>query len=167
MHQLLRDLHMPFSLLLNTQKDTHLNAYHLVEEPSVPVMCVTLHRPARNLKIMLQKKGIPTDHFQFIDTVSLRATTQHPDQDTTYLWNHDLTRLGQTLLTKGSQIQGPKHVVFDAVSTLRYQYDQPTINRFIHQLQQRLPNIHANGIFLNEEYKPWIPNLQFTKVIEL
>ncbi len=167
MHQALQDLQSPFSLLINTNHDTHLNSYHLLDYLPLPTICASLHRPANNLKKMLDRKSIPTDNMHFIDTVSIRSSSSCPADNTFYLWNHDLTRLGQAILDNAAKIPGKKHVIIDSVSTLRHFYSQATINEFIYYLKQRLPEVNANGIFLNENHKPWIPNFQFSKVLEL
>jgi len=167
MHPALQDLQSPFSLLINTQHDTHLSAYHLLEHLPLPTICVSLHRPANNLRKMLARKEIPTDNITFIDTVSMQASSQYPEENTIYLWNADLTRLGQSILDQAARIPGRKHVIIDAVSTLRHFYSQATINQFMHHLKHRLPEVQANGIFLNENHRPWIPNMQFSKVLEL
>ncbi|MDO8556010.1 MAG: hypothetical protein Q7R96_02440 [Nanoarchaeota archaeon] len=162
----MHDLPQRAHILVNTRSATHDHAYQLLDALHTPMIVVAMNRPAANIKTLLERKHKISKDIHFIDTVAKRANAVVSQEQCTYLFGPDLTILGNVIMQQAANIPGKKWLVMDAVSTLRHWYDQATISKFLAALMPRLHMVQTNGIFLNEEKLPALPNTFFDRIIE-
>ncbi|MEK6903995.1 MAG: hypothetical protein AABW87_00190, partial [Nanoarchaeota archaeon] len=71
MEKILEGLPHDFSILINTNIDTHMDAYKILDHlHHLAGICITLNRPAKNLKKLLDFHKIKSSHLHFIDCIS-------------------------------------------------------------------------------------------------
>lgn len=168
MNDLIRELPHDFSILVNTSIDTHIEAYKILEHlHHSGGICITLNRPARNLKKLLDIHNIKNNHLYFIDCISRRISHQQKMEKCTYLSSPDLTEIGLAVDSLAKSIPGKKFLILDSLSTLRLYHSKETIELFLNFFINRMRVLNINPIVLNEKQELALGHHYFDRIIDI
>lgn len=149
----LEELPNNFTILMNLSPDTHLNAYEILDLLHTKGICVTLHRPATNLKDLLEKKGFKIENIHFVDCISRTAGLYSELENCEYTGApHDLTRIGIAIDRAVEKLgAGDKFLIFDSLPTLLIYHDEKIVLEFMNFLINRLRSLRIKGVIFSTE----------------
>lgn len=136
-----------FRILIDTNKNNHLDAYNILEELHTRGICLTLGRPASNLKSLLNAKGIKTENLIFIDCITKKIKEKPRLEDCYYANIDNFSEVFAAIDAASSKIKGKKFLILDSLSELfMHQGNRSLI--FLDFLHDMLATHNSRAIFL-------------------
>lgn len=152
--KLLNDLPHDFVLHLAIKPETHLDAYTILDQFHSKGICITLNKPASNLKDALERKGFSTENLYFIDAVSNLAGIQKNIKNCSFVNSPaDLTGIGIALDNIVAKIgqEAEKFLILDSLPTLSIYHKEDTVLQFLNFLINRMRALRIKGFIFNIE----------------
>ena len=146
------DLPSDFRLLIDTNKNNHLDAYNILEHLHTRGICLTFGRPASNLKSLLNVKGISTSSLIFIDCITKKIKGNQKLQDCYYANLDSFAEIFAAIDAASSEIQGRKFLILDSLNELYLHHGYKSLI-FLDFLNNMLVTHNSRAIFLTNSLK--------------
>ncbi len=98
------------------------------------VCYVSLNKPHQNIKSGLEKAGVDTEKFFYIDAVSSKAGSTEPSQGVSYVSSPQALTELSIAITKGTGLWKADSVLFDSLSTLLVYEGASSVLKFMHSV---------------------------------
>ncbi|HLD15794.1 MAG TPA: hypothetical protein VJB94_04430 [Candidatus Nanoarchaeia archaeon] len=136
-----------FRILIDTNKHNHLDAYNILEQLHTRGICLTLGRPASNLKSLLNAKGISTENLTFIDCITKKIKESKRLDDCYYANIDNFSEVFAAIDAASSEIKGKKFLILDSLNELSMHHGYRSLI-FLDFLHNMLATHNSRAIFL-------------------
>ena len=124
----------------------------LINEHKIPGVYVTLNKPYKTLKNILEKSSIDTSLIIFIDAVT-SVDSIKKTEDCLFIGSPE--KLSDISIAMDQAVRAidsnKKFVFFDSLSTLLIYHESRTIAKFIHFLSTKMREWNVKGIIISLE----------------
>ena len=120
----------------------------LVEAEKTKICYVCLSKPCANVVRDMRSKGIGTEDFLFIDTLTSHYAAPQPSRNRIYLSSPtDLAAIGRAI-SKAIESDNCNVILFDTISTLLIYQETSSIVRFTHALLSDKNHENVKKLFI-------------------
>jgi len=169
----INELPRDFNILVNTNLENKLQVLNIMNNLHTKGIYISLNKPVKNLKDLLQKNNIKTNDLYFIDCITRSIGSFHRMPKTEYVFNlKQIEKLEHAITVISKHIGlSEKFLILDSLPILLQYHDKDTVLKFLRFLSSKMRDLRIKGIVINDQslsddFKKEL-NLIFDRIIQL
>jgi len=129
---------------------------HLVNDRELVGAYVTVNKPYRTVKKMLEDGGVATEDLFFVDAITLDSGGDAAESENAMFLEspQHLTDISIVMREVVEKLpEGEKFLLFDSISTLTIYNSMDTVSKFAHFVTGKMRNWDVTGVIISIESK--------------